>query len=72
MPNEFTKHADSLAENYATNPFSKWQIKLDVIDGSTGKVVQSHTRDVSGTGYAHALFEDIKAVLEGDKDIVDG
>lgn len=71
MPNEFTTLADTIAESLSTNPFSKWQIKVDVIDGSTGEVAQTHTRDVSGTSYAHTLFEDIKAVLEGTKDIVD-
>ncbi len=71
MPSEFEKLADTIAESYDTNPFSKWVVKIDVIDGSTGKTERTHSREISGTGYAHALFEDIKSVLEGEKDIVD-
>lgn len=71
MPSEFTKLADSLAEGYASNPFSKWLIKVELIDASTNEVERRHTRAISGTEYGNTLFEDIKSVLEGEKDIVD-
>ncbi len=71
MPNDFLALADKVAENYSANPFSKWIFKLQVVDGGSNEVAYQHIRHVSGTEYAHTLFEDIKAVLEGEKDIAD-
>lgn len=71
MPSSFLNAADEIATQLNSNPFSKWKLKLTLMDGASGEQVGEHIRDVSGTTYAQQLFDDVKRVLEGEADIVD-